>query len=737
MGIEILTSDAVYTMAKLVSPRLFKEVQPRKKKSDLEGVRLYKVYWDDKVKFDPTSKILLVLKPVWALGGSDFPMAWKKLLGSGRSFWQGKVDATDHIKNDALALVVKDLRLAIGIASDVLAFIGNRIKKKDGFALLPLQIALDMGPFLRAGKLALEGFDVDWDRIDPGEISISSSAYRFLQNKSAFSTQPPFDSQNPLSFYRLIPFMQGRGRESVLFLYQNNLIKGRLTPCFYCGDKNHHEQDCPSKQYLLFKGALKKMALVSLKDINALFFRYLTQDPSELENTSGEMENPEQVTARDCFFELNAHVQIRTFRTIWDTEEKYWEKAVAKKGGFSRGGHIWVALDCIRVGNYPQAEQFLNSALDADAKDYKLYCAMGFHLIDKGAFKQAGIMMERALNYVQSPPQKILLNFLLFRLYVLDDNLVDAEKRLRDILSVDPRCPEAMYESIKLRFKRGQDARVVNELKKFVQSYDGYFVATMIDPDLAPFHKVVHPLLEKLLEQIKQEAKTQMEKAEQSKIRLEVLMGENQDITSMWGKMKAFYNGDSYRGYHEAVRFANMIITRSRKLVQEAKADVYERIFRLDKACERQLDVADTFPKSEGIRKIYAEINDLRGAADDMKKILSMDTPGIFKQANEELNGLEKRSAKIYGRLTRLLNRKKFFDILFSFIRNTILFQGLNLVVGIMLLPILAHYITLVVPSWSSFSTNLWAYQKGCLIVGGISGIFLAFLRSLSKTKTQ
>ncbi|GAG55119.1 unnamed protein product [marine sediment metagenome] len=110
------------------------------------------------------------------------------------------------------------------------------------------------------------------------------------------------------------------------------------------------------------------------------------------------------------------------------------------------GGIVWLAYDCLRVSNLPQAESFLKTSIKEAPEDYKAYCAMGFLNLERDNVFRAEHFFNKALYSVRTKPQKIFLLLLLSRLYDLNDDFVRARQNLIPWFFQIPPFPSEMIE---------------------------------------------------------------------------------------------------------------------------------------------------------------------------------------------------------------------------------------------------------------------------------------------------
>jgi len=108
-----------------------------------------------------------------------------------------------------------------------------------------------------------------------------------------------------------------------------------------------------------------------------------------------------------------------------------------------------------------------------------------------------------------------------------------------------------------------------------------------------------------------------------------------------------------------------------------------------------------------------------------------MDEPkaaGKFKDALNLTKELSSEIDQIELKLQRLRIIRWLLQFISKFFKKSLLFQAANLLIALIVFPIIVYYLNFLVPQIRITPQNIWFYQKGVLVLGGISGLLLAFL---------
>ncbi len=731
-GDQIFVSQEVWGQVQGLSPIRMELVNIPDKKYFPKGFTVYRVLWDETINLDPLMKTLVYFKPIWELGKNHLPRTWDRLLEMKDHLWSREVQKESILSDKSIALIVKEAPLSLAFAKNVIEFLRVNLGQ-DGVPFLPVQIIIDTGSYLRADKLILEDLKVNWKEIEPGEIYISNSAYDSMKNKEAFSILSRPDPNQPQSFFKITLNGQQKG-EPYPFLYQNALIQGKNPPCFYCGDKRHLTVNCPSKKLTEMTHALNQLGYLPLGEINSLYFNYLT---SETPNIEIESENCTEVNRSTqwafCgFYELKSVYQLRFFRALWNHRDEDWDKIKERKAGGDKGGLFWIGLDCIRVSNLHQAESILGDALKTNPQDYRAYCAMGFLNVEKNDLHQAKSYFNKALGHTKTLPQKTFILFLLSRLCDLSNDPLGAEGAIRKIISRNSYCSEALYQDILFQFRKGREAVALHKLTKLIKKNREYYINALIDPELADFNKIIYPKLKILLDEAREEANKIAPKAKEELKKLKKWLGKDENEISeartLWLKIQELSETDSYFGYLDVTHYGHSIINIGRTRIETRKRQLFKAIKELKHRLDKDLLYINNFPYPYLIDSLH---QDLHHIYKRLNKNFGMDEPeaaGEFKVAYNLSKELSSELDQIELKLQRLEIIRWLLLFVARFFKKSLFFQGANLLIAIIIFPIIVYYLNFLMPQIKINPQNIWFYQKGVLILGGISGLFLAIL---------
>ena len=733
---QILISHQVYEVAKNLSPIQYEKFATTSNQEELKGIPLYRVLWSDTAQFDPTANILVYLKPHWNLSENIFAGAWNNLRKELEASWKDRIIRKEGTKDKSLVLISPDASAAVDLAGDIIRLIKYHLKSKVAYPLIPIQIAIDSGSFLRGEKLVIDRFNAKWDDFDPGDICISDSALLLLKNKKSVRTDPTYSPESRLSYYRLVP--NDGPNEPPLFLYQAALLKGDNRPCFYCGLRKHQSRNCPSKTIDDVPFALKRIGYLSLKNINHLFYRYLTQSNSNFDNLPEDEKNRNETRnlAYHSFYELKYNTQLRLLRNLWASNEDNWERVQFKKAKGTRGGQAWLALDLIRTSKLSNAEKIISSLILEQPQDYHVNCTAGLLNIELNLLNKAEYFFDQALMFAKTKPQKIFVLFLLCRLYGIQEKKPQTEAKLKEIISLYPYSPDAKYLSSQIKFQTGKEERAIAELTHLIKDNGEYYSKALIDPELGPFMDAVQPLLKKLYAEAKESAHNIMPQAEEEMKKFTEMLGDEAEksdsLQSLWKKASDLFQLDSYLGYLECAKSSSMIIQHCQEYVNSRRKKLEKIVDSLDQRCSGYLDYTRKFQYKKYSNPVHETLRSFQKELDQARRKVHAETPLKILEALNQVEKLSDRMEEIPLKLNNLETIRKSLLFLTSFFKSNLLLQSINLLIGIIFFPLITHYLLYVFPKLDAINQNLWFYQKGFLFIGGIFALLFSLIRPLN-----
>jgi class 3 adenylate cyclase len=735
-GRQIYISREVYELVKSMPLVHFESINTWDKGNIPRGLTVYKVIWDKNVELSPAIDTVIYLRPLWKLCEENFDKVWNSLLDAKDTLWGGKDKKEELLPDNSLLIIARECAFAFAIAGNVFKFLKENVSQKGGGVFLPVQLIIDIDSFFSENMIKNHDLDYDLGNMNPGSAYISSEAYEIMKKYIDIPVLlTPRKLKNRV-FYKIFPDEVKEAVETTLFQYKERMVQGKFSPCYYCGDKKHLPVDCPSKALPEVTHALERLGYLSIDNINEVFLKYLLSEGIIFDMPlygNEESSIKSIVTAHNGFFELKRVFQLRFFRAIWDVDGEEWNKIREQKSQ-SDGGLAWLAQDSLRISDLGRTESILRGALESNPTDHRIYCILGYLSLERNNSSQAEEFFGKGLIHARTDLQKISVLFLLYRLHILNNDHINAHRRLKDILRLSPACIDAIYQDIVLMFREGKERSALQRLTKLIQESRTYFVYALIDPDLAPYSAAIDSQLLVLFNGAKESAESIFDEAEKELERSKELLDIDgvSETQSLLLKTRSMIESGSYFSYLDAVNCGNSIIATCKNRIKERTKRLSERLHHLVGRIERDMSFVRSYryPRLIGPYDMHLErVRKNIHQAQDMTKT----APG------ERLGILEASCEKFSAELTRIeFNLKKFEvaqQILVNFVRflkRSAIFLSIVVLLGVFAIPLAVNGLNITLPGPEGpAASNLWYYQRNFLIIGTFASLGISFFLTI------
>ena len=512
-------------------------------------------------------------------------------------------------------------------------------------------------------------------------------------------------------------------------------MQGEYSPCFYCGDRRHPATRCPSKQLLDMRGGLSRLGYLPIDRIQNQWSEDVIRDDPDSPVTHDPAEagdNARDGSGYRWFLELRKIFQLRFFRAIWSYDGKSWRKIGEHRNDGERGGLIWIGQDCIRVSNLEQAKSILDRAIEKHPDDYRTWCTLAFLSLERDDFRQAKYHLKLALERAKGKPQRIYVLFLLSRLYDLAGDPARAEERIRDILSIEPYCPEAVYLRSIYLFKEGKHARAVRELMNLIKTEREYFVITLIDPELAGFTEYFFPELGALLKETSHEAGQVVRKAEEELKRLEkVAESGDRDLKlarSLWMNIEGLPSNDSYFSSLDSIHYGNSIVTIASRVTDEKRRELLIRLRDLRPRADRCRSFLHYFPYGFMTGNVRDRLRGFQKKLEKTSRMVRSCSLDNFRHASAQVSELCRNLDRIEGQLRGLDGMRQLIRFSVRFLLRALVLQAANLLLFLVAFPFIADTLGYLIPGFDMTARSIGICQKLLACLGGMCAFILAFV---------
>lgn len=654
---------------------------------------VYNVAWDPQMPLDPGAHPLVVLR-AWRTGYGRIYLDEAAAMAQ----WVGATARVDDA-HERLVVACPTVEDALDLACRIM----GSLRDRHG-CFVPVQCLVDCGPADTQNPGDLDG-------LPPGNPWVSAAARNKSHRVAAMTKPMPEFPWYCVTVAQIPSPLRSAWRE--------HIAAGPHPPCFYCGDRRHIAADCPTKQADAPPGALEEIGRMNTDQLEALLWQQITQAASSAAGPN---------VAAAAVSEIGFVHQTGMLRLVWDFQGRSWSQALAQEGGTCRrSGAIWLAMDCLRSGRLEQAQSLL---IGRGVISFQSLTVQALIHAEQGRLDRAEAVLRQTMERVLSPVQKAYVLFLIQRVCRLMGQSSRAARALRRIKAIFPDCAQAIYEEIKMDLRAGRLDRAAAGLAGLIRRHPQYLAIAWVDPDLAGFEAIIQPRLERILEGCRQQVGQQVEVTGQALERLQRFAGDNepavvagrQELENLCGLAAS----GSYVLMNQALdqaallreKIVGQIDSRRKKLL--AMIAAAGDVFTVAQAWrQRFANPLKTAAEGSRLEAAAAELEQLRASLQETSagavQACADCLPRIVAEVRQIAIGLEKR-----------WHRHQLKNFALALGRRLLMWQGLNVILGMLVLPLTNRVIGLLAPNATLSGDGLALGQAALLTIGAAIGLMLA-----------
>ncbi len=701
--------------------------------------KVYRVSWEDDLDLLPVTNIIVLVNPVPFLGEKAFGKKWPFFLQAVYSYLNEGATEARILENKMIRSCYDNLPESLSRLLDLLVALRSKYLIETPLESLPLQIILHKDTANYKDDSFIGALSIGWENLKPDVVYLTKPAYdSWLENR-------PEDCDFKLvphgrNIYRVETDGGSLMEDRVLFPHREIMALGNRRECFYCGSRRHQLSACPSKNLQLTARPLTQLGYLSLDRVSRCFSRTFDNPEqynegltnlkeSDLQSIS---EQNEAQIAYHAFFDLMEIYQLRFVRRVWRVEATNWNRFLgAETGQKEEGGMLWLAMDCLRVGQLEKTEYFLKAGEDKSGKDYRLYMLKGFLHLEKENYYEALYQFERSRELSSNPLQRIYALFLIARIHEVLEDYGKAEELINSIIFIEPQCIEAHYRKVVLLTKMGLYDSAISRLKNIILQQKEFFLCALIDPQLLSMQRILEPLLAGMLEESQLSATEVVQRAETAVKTLDDWLEREEDAykenRAMLDKIRQLMAQNSYVGYTEAEDIAGSLASRCRQVLIGMRASLHKIILSYGNQIKGYELYWKAYPLKGLFKAVEPRLQQTQEKLSYAAALARKDEASLFKRARTLVDEMAAELTEMVSTVHRMELIEHLFQNLRRFGKRVLILEAAVLILGIAVYPVILFYINRLYPvfEWNTFD-DLWQHQKGVLLIGGIAGFLTA-----------
>jgi tetratricopeptide (TPR) repeat protein len=450
---------------------------------------------------------------------------------------------------------------------------------------------------------------------------------------------------------------------------------------------------------------------------------------SDLQSISAQ--NEAQI-AYHAFFDLMEIYQLRFVRRVWRAEATSWNRFLgAETGQKEEGGTLWLAMDCLRVGQLEKTGHFLKVGEDKSGRDYRPYMLKGFLHLEKENYYEALYQLERARDLSNNPLQRIYTLFLIARVHEILEDYGKAEELINSIIFLEPQCAEAHYRKVALLTKMGLYDSAMSRLKNIILQQKEFFLCALIDPQLLSMQRILEPFLAGVLEESRLSATEVVQRAETAVNTLDDWLGKEEEAykenRALVDKIRQLMAQNSYLGYTEAEDIARSLASRCRQVLVNMRACLHKIVLLYDHQIKGYELYWKAYPLKGLFKLVDPRLQQIQEKLNYAAALAGRDEAALFKRARTLVDETASELKEMLSIVHKMELIENLFRNLGRFGKRVLILEAVVLILGIAVYPVILFYVNRLYPvfEWNTFD-DLWQHQKGVLFIGGIAGFLTA-----------
>lgn len=401
----------------------------------------------------------------------------------------------------------------------------EQTKKEIGWkeGSLPVQLVLHLQ---RKDKdlLALQDPAADlWDVLHPETVYLTRTLKLQWEQLMANKELPAHSfAEEEGGFYKLKMSHRAALKTESLFPHRGLATLGKFKECFYCGRWDHKPAACPSKKLTMAMQGMPEAGYQSFQML-AAHYKEAFADPKSMVGLIADDVTPAQIRenlklqAYLAYFDVFLPYQFRFLWYVAFNPCVRWHEIKKEKKTEIDSPSFNMGIDCLRVGQYDKAEEFLEeNRMRREGKLFYAKIAQAFRALELDRMSDTGTLLESALTLANHEKEQMYANLLLIRHHALHGDHWKADQVSNHAMALFADQPEMIYARIQVMVRSDFGAKVHKQLQGLIQNHRKFFLSALLDPTLLPIQGLVENLLSAQIDALLQTAGEELAAAEEA-----------------------------------------------------------------------------------------------------------------------------------------------------------------------------------------------------------------------------
>lgn len=277
--------------------------------------------------------------------------------------------------------------------------------------------------------------------------------------------------------------------------------QGSEKPCFYCGMQSHRPGQCPSKLLTMNHDGLAAAGYLPFDQLNLAYQKVFTNPAAMTKilaagiNQAQIRKNPELMVFVG-FLDINRVYQLRFLWHITFSRYSKWQSVFQAEPLQPDNKNLQLGLDCLRVGKYGQAEDFLlQECQPKSTRRFTAAIGLAFLTLEQRGLADMRNYLESAKSMATQPKERIYIDLLLARFYDLTGEIWKARDIVKNIIAANKDCPDAMYCKLQIEAKGNGSVEACQLVRYLIVDQRNFYLAALMDSSLIALQTKIEDLL--------------------------------------------------------------------------------------------------------------------------------------------------------------------------------------------------------------------------------------------------
>ncbi len=367
----------------------------------------------------------------------------------------------------------------------------------------PIQFIIDLfadNTLLSKASLPDPGL---WNGIEQETIYLGGKLQEIWPNFASQKSFPSHELNKMTNGLAKITFTNNDiGKQKTLLAYRALPVSQKGPECFYCGMTTHHPSQCPSKMLGMDSWGLNEIGYLSFEEINTLYKKVFPEKTAIVAKLSPgvktiNLRKDKELLVFVSFFDLSVIFQLRFLWNYAFSTYSKWKTIYQTDKVKIDNRNLHLGFDCLRVGQYEQAEEFLQNELKRhDENKFTANIGLAFLSMERNRNSDISRYLETARNHAKSNTDSIYINLILSRHFEIVKDFWSAKEAVSNALKADYDCLDIQYRRIQLSVRENNiNDREFKQLHSFIVGQKDIFIRSLLDPTLLPIQGLLNETL--------------------------------------------------------------------------------------------------------------------------------------------------------------------------------------------------------------------------------------------------